>query len=412
MRRPLLLALFFFAACFHRFYQDYVGVAADASDGAISSDAPVSGCQTANCGGKTPFCEPDTHQCVGCRDGKDCSETRGCSQESHTCTDCTFHSECASSFCKLDGSCAATNELLIVDNGVSCQSIGNPIGNLPYCEIADALPHVDLNHVRLLVNGSDRAYRAVSLPIGMPELFIVGAAPGHLPVIAGLSIGQAIISTSVSVDNVEIAASSGSGFDCTADGGSKPIALQLSRVRIHDCAGWAVHSVGCDLNLDAGLIGPHNRQGGLSLSHTSFQISNSVIFMNDGPPLIADQNRSSGEVGFSTLIANSGAVSCKSGSPFSINHSIVLQNGASQFDGALTLSQVVVGKDDNSAIAGAVKSTPVFAGDYYQLAKGDPANAGDNGCCVDKATAGPPYDALGNKRPRGRSYDIGAHEVQ
>ena len=413
VRSAVWLASLLGVGCFHRFFEGAAplsldsGVALDARPIIDGGDDCLGGCS-----GTTPYCDANSHLCVACRDGGDCSGSFGCSLEKHVCAPCLLHRECATSVCKLDGSCALLSELLIVDNSASCQTSAHPLADLPYCELADALPQLDLNHVILVVVGSERPYRALALAPSLTRTLLVGRdQAGRRARVSGLSVGPAAIAASVAIDNIDIVNAADDGFDCDV-GSGKPLSVALTDVHIHDSKGWALVGRGCDLNFDRGLVGPHNQLGGLSLASSSFKLTNLAIFQNEGSALTVEQNRPSGELGFSTLVGNRGAISLMSGSPFSVSSSIVIQNGAGQLSGALQLSQVVVGKEDSGMLPGTVHATPVFTGSGYQLAMDDPANQGDTGCCIDKASSGPARDAFGNRRPRGASYDIGAHEAQ
>jgi hypothetical protein len=161
----------------------------------------------------------------------------------------------------------------------------------------------------------------------------------------------------------------------------------------------------------------------MTIANTSYAITNNIISGNGtGGPGVTIDGKSSGKFEFNTVTKNLtangiGGIDCGSGALHSLDNSIVWGNTAlkgTQFAGAsCTFNKLVAGMD---AASGVIGKDPAFVdpmrGDFH-LVPGDAANAA---CCIDQVPLpladGVDHDVDGSKRPKGASWDIGAHEAK
>jgi hypothetical protein len=394
--------------------------------------------------GVLKLCGP-AGDCVECLSKDDCAPTnRACDLTSHACAPCKNHSDCTTGVCNSGGVCATASEVAYVNNANgSCSEIlhaSTPA--MPYCQAQTAATISGKSFV--VVAGSSSNYSALNFNTtlgAIGPLTIIGPGPSASPqaIIAG---SGAITPDAVAVQTANTNAAdvtiyglvlegegggtTGAGAKCTVGNGGATLSILHSLIKLSGQAG--VHSSGCTLTVDGCVIGPSNVGGGIELVTTMYTVTNNIVAENGTAtvPGVSIDNGSSGTFAFNTVArnhvtaSNIGGVDCGTINPKKpLLHSIIWGNdldtaGGTQIGAKCTLTSVVVGADSTTD-PGAIKQDPSFTPDYH-LKLNDTANAGDGGCCVDKimnpGTANSDHDVDSTHRPKGASWDVGAHEVQ
>jgi hypothetical protein len=394
-----------------------------------------------------PLCGP-AGACVECLNNNDCiTQQKTCDLQRHACAPCTQHSDCATGVCKPGGACAGIDEVYYVDNHnatvADCKAGHlNPDGKTrgtSFCDVVDALMAA-MPRPYVSVTGSSQPYGALTLAATTADLTVSIIGPGKwamppatlsqssTPALA-LSAGNSKSATVV-IDGMELVGSNlgnADGVDCAANGGSATLTIVNSS--IHGSGGPGLFSNNCALTLDADLI-TANQGGGVSLGGaTMYQLTNNFIVGNASTG-VTFANPSAGVFQFNTVAGNGpagtgiyGGIDCGAGLDKRIESSIIFSNtpksGTQIAPGSCVLSAVVTGIDaanpGNSASPD-FKNITTVPFDYH-LAAG---SANNRACCVDKvsatvdggAAALPDHDVDGSHRPKGRAWDIGAHEVE
>jgi hypothetical protein len=412
------------------------GPCAATNDGGMSSEC-------AAYHGILKLCGP-AGDCVECLSKDDCAATnRTCDIATHACAPCKAHSDCTTGVCKSGGVCATASEVAYVDNNNGAHTTCSDIFHastpaMPYCEASTAASISGKSLI--VVAGSTTSYGVINLTatisaIGPLTIIGPGRSPSPMARIAATVSPAVALTTSgnpatLTIDGFELIGSGGGapspGVKCSFSTGTATLTVLNSS--IHGSGQVGVDSSGCTLNLDGNIIGPTNAGGGVKLASTTYTITNNIISENGTGtvPGVSIDNTSSGTFAFNTVARNHvtgtnlGGVDCGTINPKKpLLHSIIWGNdldsvGGTQIGAKCALTSVVVGTDSTTD-PGAIKQDPSFTPDYH-LKLNDTANVGDGGCCVDKimnpGTENSDHDVDSTHRPKGMSWDVGAHEVQ
>src|SRR5581483_2246860 len=374
----------------------------------------------------TPRCDSTSHACVACRastQDSDCATTTTVF-DTGVCRKCKAHAECTSLVCKSDGTCATAADILYVDNkGGGCTGTHTGAPTDPFCDIQPAITALAGQHF-IRVIGSLASYGAVALdaasvtlvgPGGkaMPPAKIIGNAS------PAITFGGATAASSV-IDGFDVSTSFMDAIDCYP---TATTTLTVRNCYVHDVSGAGIAVSRCDLTLDRNLIGPSNVTGGLSLSNSTYAITNNFIVANGNKGAgVTFSNGTTGVFRHNTVVSNLttsgiGGIQCNVvGNPVIIENSIVWMNtkgtGGSQVGGAGTCTLTNVDIDETAAGTGNTNVQPDFvntgATDYHLNGR----TANNLACCVDQITNSPVnHDYDGSPRPLNVKWDIGAHEV-
>ena len=375
---------------------------------------------TAECDGfdGRPFC--DQGECVGCRDGDDCSAEAApiCDQDARSCRGCVAGVECASGVCDwMGGGCVAeANVLYVATDGSGdlctreepCDSIAQALalaaGSMNWILMAPGayVETVSVTGETVRIVGDDADLR----PDGTEVAAITVSAGANLS-ISGLRIHDAD-------GNGD---GPGDGLYCTNSGGSPTVILDRVTIEGNDDQGIDANS--CNITVGRSTL-IDNRRGGITLDSVDFDITNNFIIGNGSgsavsPGVLVDKNPpTAGRIEHNTIVANvsqtgtpSGIRCSLVGTGITFRNNIVFDNLGSetQVDGEnCSHDYSVIGPEaaagvDNIAIA------PTFASDSdFHLA------AGSSG--IDAAQdSDVAVDVDGERRPGSGANDIGADEL-
>ncbi|HEX4457231.1 MAG TPA: hypothetical protein VIA18_04635 [Polyangia bacterium] len=370
-----------------------------------------------------------------------------------SCRACQKNSECTSGICILDGSSAGTcvdgSAVSTVDNRgmlvATCQAM-NPNRNgssVPYCDVSEAVAAMKSY---VLVKGSAQPYGNIALTdqtidiVGPGKSTTVSAgARLYASNMASVSFTATSGGHTVILDGLELGGDTNGlslhGVACTNNTGTASNATIIVRNSgLHDSSGEAIQSNGCNLTVDANIIGVWgsargNSGGGINLTGINTStITNNIIAGNGGlAAVIAGITLGSGStatIAFNTIVGNTASsigpagVDCGN-NPTTIASSLFLQNSksnGSQFGTNCTLSNVVTFASDGDSKGTMTSGAPGFvsSSDYHLVA----GNAVNTACCIDKIPVTPApttpnhaHDVDLTTRPVGPGYDIGANEV-
>jgi hypothetical protein len=220
--------------------------------------------------------------------------------------------------------------------------------------------------------------------------------------------------TSVRLLNSNVRASVGVGVTVDTCG------LTINASTISSNGGGGVSTTNCSVSIDASTISSNG--GGINVASGTYTITNSFIVGNGpGGRGVNFGDSATGTFAFNTVAKNRvnsgvGGLNCGAGMAKTISASLVWANdleAGTQFVGKCSLDGVVTGLD---AFPNAGQKAIVFVDEgtlNYHLKPADPLNAT---CCIDQAK--PPtspnadHDVDLSKRPKGKGYDFGAHEVK
>ena len=416
----------------------------------------------------TPRCDAPSGACVACRATPDCSadpKTPICDRTA--CRGCKRNDECASGVCNPDGACAADAEIVFVDNkGGACVGLGHAGSAAdPHCQIAAALSSLGMKRI-VKVAGSKAltGYEPFSVKTSI-DVRIVGPGVAAIPAAEIKPIGIFAVEVNIGagmtaklqLEGLVVFGSGGGSPPQDAvncfNGGGTALALTLRDCSVQSAGKIGVSAKDADVTITSSTI-TGNQGGGVSSSGGTLTVTSSTIAKNAGFGInvlsgkynlvnnfivenpgtgITFTKDANGVFAFNTVAGNVAlnqiGIDCGGlGITKVLEHSIVVRNSTvpagmatSQFAGNCTLANVVTGPD---AFAGARMIMPRFKSEVagmldFHLLKGDPANVGMSGCCVDKVStpdAGamslPATDIDGDKRPLGLGWDVGADEVE
>jgi len=329
-------------------------------------------------------------------------------------TGCKTHAECASGICQGSGACAASGDVLYVDN-VAGTCTGAHLGNQtdPICDFPQVIGKPFVH-----VAGSTHAYS----PLTLKTISVVLVGPGgkaqpSAKIVGGASDAVTIgDNTIVTLDGFEIAGSLADAIRCLTFSLPPSSSVTLKNSYVHDVSYFALELQRCDLVIDRSQLGPANASGAVSMTYGNYSITNAFIVGNGGPAMVFSES-AAGVFSHDTVVGNvtngsTGGFNCSATGVTAIDNSIVWMNSklnGSQLYGTCALTNVdideVVGGAGNRSVA----PDFVSAGFDYHLG-GRTAN--NLACCVDQIVASAvDHDYDGRARPVGGKWDVGAHEV-
>ncbi len=340
-----------------------------------------------------------------------CPPERPICDPSAKCRACAAHAECASDACRLDGTCAATSQLALVDAAASCSGAdGSTIA--PYCDLQTALASLGGKTV-VRVRGASKPYGAATITSSVEILGPDVGSPLEAVVQGGDTPALALtdVAGTVTIAGLRLAGTKGALPNLRCTGATQ---LVLARLVAADAGGFGIESAGCSLSATAlRLLG--NRQGGLQHSGGTLALDSSIVGDNLGPGLEIDTPLDV-TLRSLTIVNNqappaagrAGAVHNKHvGTTLAIDASILWNN-------SLLAQSPLYGTSGtrlraNVTLVGAENKPPDFAGAHDYHLGGRTAN--NLACCIDQLADGPARDVDGQARPLGPSFDIGADEV-
>lgn len=260
---------------------------------------------------KTPVCSGGG--CVACRDNSTCSDPLHpvCETSTHSCRACAAHGECPSGVCAKDdtfatlaspivkGTCVPSERVQTVDES-DCKVMGN-VCSLPYkvSLASKEQPFLLLRHT-----GEEKKIDLLSLPVGLPELYVIGPLADSGPAVSSGKPPEILLSnpatsavrvragTAITLEGVLIAGNGMYGIECDSDKAGIPVATRVRLLR--SLIGGSSIAISakprCELFIEQSWIGrgPSPEYDGLvrsndkamQLDSTSLQMSSSVLWKN------------------------------------------------------------------------------------------------------------------------------------
>lgn len=411
------VALVAAAACHHSSSNgapDAALAAPDASTACVNDD----GCPT----GKV--CDLIMELCVQCTvtDTAACTGYTPVCGPSETCVACSAHGQCASNVCLPDGACSDGGDVAYVDptgtDNASCTQAA-PCTSLTSA-LATARPYVKLTGT------TDVGGQAVTIADQNVTLLAGSGA-----ILTRTSAGDILDidgSSAVAIYDLQISGASGSGAGVALPAGASQ-QLSLARATVIGNAGGGIVAAGGTVNISQSVIAG-NSGGGIALTAAQFDLVNNIVTGNGsagslygGIALSAIPTAGAHAIDFNTIAQNLGAPATDTG--IACNNAL----GALLFDSDIIYGNVVdTGAQLGSAgcsctycdvgpgsAAGAhnIDADPQFQDQFLYPAQGK-FDLGDTSPCIDAADSKTSVDVdiVGNHRPHGSGYDIGAFEAQ
>lgn len=410
-------------------------------DGAPICDSTTLSCRACRpgddvaCGNRnpqTPLCG-SFGRCVGCMSNSDCRDlkTPRCSADSR-CVTCQTNSDCVSKVCNADGSCAASSEVIFVDNGGGTCS-GTHTGTMgdPHCSIQEAISAaVAVDKALIAVVPSSVPYAPVQITSVSSSGLRLASTTGAFGsvMIRGNGVdaitvalaGSGSSKPKILISGFDVASQNGNGVNCSNSD------LTMTTSRIHRNTNGIV-SANCTLTLDRMQIFSSDNNGISLNANTTYNLTNLQIWSNRSSGIVLSMG--SGTMSFLTVYSNGSpllnqapGISCGANAN-KIENSIIWRNvsqtGFNQQISGCTAPNVVT-DDSMAATYGATQKTTV---DFKEPAGSDPAavnldlveaSSANSECCIDKVQGSglADHDFKGSPRPKGAAYDIGADEAK
>jgi hypothetical protein len=258
------------------------------SDAAVGDGGTDSEC--AQKSPKTPLCSL-TGACVQCLANADCvTQQMTCDLVTNQCAPCKTDNDCTTRYCNA-GLCANASDYLYVDvnhcNGPGTGSLTDPFcslqkgldtganAGLSVLVLSGAQPYSE----NLAVKTVTAAYKVKAIGIGNPVL-----TPAALNTPVFYLLADGIHPVDVSFDGFTFQnTANASGVRCLNSGAVAQAVLSVSRSTVQSNGGLGVDGNGCTVNLDRDVIGPSNSGGGISLTGSTFAITNALVRGNGAP---------------------------------------------------------------------------------------------------------------------------------
>jgi hypothetical protein len=407
-----------------------------AVDGGTSSECMAKGADR-------PLCAA-SGACVECASKRDCvNAKKACDVGSGACVPCVTNGDCASGLCST-GSCADPAQLIYVQaSGPNCPGAGSGTFDDPFCTIQAGINQGATMGKTVIVLGGTYSENVTITPTAAFSVRVVGVGqPSISPVAAGpaVRISNASHMVNVTLDGFIIqnaTGAAGHGLDC---GGSNAD-LQLTKLKVirstlRNNAQLGAKSSYCVLTLDQVVVGPDNKQGGISVADTDVTVMNAVVHRNGtggvsgsavGGMLMG--SNATGKVINAVFADNLMRMGALAASGLGCTAGAIVFNVAlrSNSGGMLEIDSGTCAPDHSAFVGGAVSGTnnrdltscppeSTFtnpaAADYRPLVS---ANATctliDVGIGTFMSTAAPAYDLEDRMRPQHGVFDIGAFEA-
>jgi hypothetical protein len=278
--------------------------------------------------------------CVGCLSNTDCHDQTPICNTSNVCTACSLDADCAGigpGICVGDGHCAASTEVVYLDESVSSCPSADGTAAKPYCAFAQATGALIQTRPILVIVGGTKEQLALAptsvapLIIGRPN---TSGDPGSIPATNGTAI--AISSGTVLIRDLTV----NSGSSKTMSKGiviSGTANVTLLRVVVSLTTGLGVDAeTGSTLTMTSCTVNMNNG-GGILLNEANFKIENTTVTSN-GPGTV---------LGTSTL----GGILVSNATPVNgtINSTTIANNGGPGLTCAATISGTNVLVFNNSS---------------------------------------------------------------
>ncbi len=381
---------------------------------------PASNTQSANCATATPVCAA-----------------------AGSCRKCQAHGECTSQVCLASGSCAASANVLYVNNlnGACTESGQNGLTPATaFCAIKDAMGALSSTRTIIRIFGSTTEYSQLSTsdlapaPTPPAAFSVFGDGPSASPrsqIYDPTKNGvKAVITTgslSITIDGIVIgddtATSTTDGVLCSNTGTT--LTLNITRSLIQKSGGAGVNSSNCATTMDRDLVSGSSG-GGISING-GYEITNCFIQANVSSgsfPAVTFNSSSApigGGPGFShnTVAANSvtaGVAGIECNVATTISNSILWSNTAvatlMETGGGVgcTLSSSSVDPTPSPDFVNSSVNTAMMPFNFHLTGR----TTANNACCIDKIPSSPvdhDYDGRPRPQPVAGMFDIGAHEV-
>jgi hypothetical protein len=251
---------------------------------------------------QTPYCQvagTNIGKCVACTvatQATDCSGATPACGSDGACRKCQAHSECASQVCNLDGTCAATTDVVYANNNMTIcsETVHTSTAAAPYCEIQTALANIGSKSI---VRAYGSAVTYAKLNIGSGTVSIVGpsadpttcATPGSCAKLSGDSSNPAISisggSTVVVLDGIEVTGGSAGqdGVSCLNSSVGSTVTIQRSY--IHGVVGGnGIATTKCKLTVTQSTVSGNTGGAGISTSGGTTTVTQSTVSGNTGGP--------------------------------------------------------------------------------------------------------------------------------
>jgi hypothetical protein len=379
------------------------------------ADAARSCAADPDCVAPDPRCDLDSHTCVQCLSGADCTrpEATICNLATHTCQGCIANSDCASQACLPTGTCGDDTSVAYVDPTAPAANTTCTFAS--QCStIAKALA-TKMRFVKLHGTISE----AVTLGKNVVVAFL--ADPGTTltrpsnGAIFGMMAGDV-------VDVYDLELIGGAMTTVVAVGGME--VFRLHHVTIHDCGGPAIATNGGTFSLTRSRLYT-NPGGALVLAGpTQFVVTNNFIYQNGTPALdqpaggvaITVMTAGFNQFAFNTVADNHikamgadvGGVACTTVG-LTLPDNLIVHNDRAGNAQDTAANTSVAAACDYSMSKIAIDPAPfafVAPGDYHLTA----ASA-----AIDVAPSSPEntnVDIDNDHRPTGAGYDYGADEYK
>ncbi len=222
--------------------------------------------------------------CVGCLSNTNCSGKTPICSGSNVCTACALDTDCAGNgagICVGDGHCAASGEVVYLDESVaSCPSADGSAAK-PYCTFAQATGALIQSRPILVILGGTKEQLALAptavqpIIIGRPN---TSGDPGSIPATNGTAI--AISSGTVLIRDLLVNLGSSKASKGVVATGSTTLTLVRVTVNLTNGLGLDAET-GSTLDMKSCTV-TNNLGGGILLNEASFDIENTTVTSN-GP---------------------------------------------------------------------------------------------------------------------------------
>jgi hypothetical protein len=231
--------------------------------------ADNSSCTTAD----RPFCQLDSHVCVGCLTSADCQDPTklNCDPLSFTCRGCVKHADCPSNACLPGGVCGDDSNVIYVDGTNGIDMGGDGTKEKPKKTWAEGLKLVTATRKHMKVSGTQTTSVLIDT-----KIVIVLAEPGA-KIVGSADPALKIVKSTVKIIDLEIACPA-----TPAIGGIKTEMMStttLEHVYIHGCGKIALEATEKFLALARSNI-EGNGEGVIIGDKADYVITNNFIVRN------------------------------------------------------------------------------------------------------------------------------------
>jgi hypothetical protein len=354
-----------------------------------------------------PFCQLDSHVCVGCLTSTDCTDPMklNCDPLSYTCRGCVKHSDCPSNVCLPGGICGDDSNVIYVDadNGLDAN---DGTMNKPVQTWAAGLKLYSSTRKYMKVSGTETK----SVVIDTKNVTIL-AAPGA-KLVGSADPALDIKKSSVKIVDVEIACPATPAMDGIKS--EMMSSTTLEHVYVHGCGKIGINATEKFLAVSRSNIEGNGAGIVMAANKVDFVITNNFIVRNgpDGGAVLSalvPTNRFE----FNTIADNTSATATRGAGitcPVSLTESYTLPNslfiantgGGGQVFGSCTMTGSAMAGDNTPY---AFKSAMTAPYDYHLMATSIAIDAAMTPTVLAD-------DVDGELRPQGANRDLGADEYR